>query len=108
MENTKKSEIVLARRNMNAQAVDEVVASMTKKMTRAELSRAVDDHLGRVGDAVTWNDTGVRIANLIKDGKLAEVKEEGKKRTYYMRIDASEVEAAPEAPATPPAETPAE
>jgi hypothetical protein len=86
MENTqKKSDFVLARRNLNAQAVDEVVEGMTKKMTRVELSRAVDEHLGRVGDGVTWNDTGVRIAQLLKDGKLQEVKEEGKKRTFYMK-----------------------
>ena len=106
MENTKKSDAVLARRNLNANAVDEVIQNMTKKMTRVEISRAVDEHLGRVGDGVTWNDTGVRIANLIKDGKLAEVKEEGKKRTYYMRIDATE--AAAETPAETPTETPAE
>lgn len=87
MENnvSKKSDLVLARRNLNSHAVDEVVQSMTKKMTRVELSRAVDEHLGRVGDGVTWNDTGVRIAQLLKDGALHEIKEEGKKRTYYMK-----------------------
>jgi hypothetical protein len=87
MENvSKKSDVVLARRGSNALAVDEVVSNMTKKMTRVELSRAVDEHLGRVGDGVTWNDTGVRISQLLKDGKLVEVKEEGKKRTYYMKV----------------------
>lgn len=86
MENTsKKSDLVLARRNLNAAAVDEVVANMTKKLTRVELSRAVDEHLGRVGDGVSWNDTGVRLAQLVKDGTLQEVKEEGKKRTFYAK-----------------------
>jgi hypothetical protein len=85
MENTKKSDTVLARRNLNSNAVDEVISAMTKKMTRVEISRAVDEHLGRVGDGVTWNDTGVRISQLLKDGSLFEVKEEGKKRTYYMK-----------------------
>ena len=87
MENTKKSEIVKGRRDMNFLAVEEFVKNdMTKKMTRVELSRAIDEKLGRVGDGVSWNDTGVAISLLIKEGKLQETKEEGKKRTFYMKV----------------------
>jgi hypothetical protein len=87
MENTKKSEIVKGRRDMNFVAVAEFVENdMTKKMTRVEISRAIDEKLGRVGDGVSWNDTGVAISNLLKSGKLQEVKEEGKKRTFYMKV----------------------
>lgn len=103
MENTKKSEIINARRNLNAQAVDEVVANMSKKMTRTEISRAVDEHLGRVGDGLTWNDTGIRIAQLLKAGTLQEVKEEGKKRTHYVKVAADDTPAVTEA-APPTAE----
>lgn len=87
MENTKKSEIVKGRRDMNFLAVQEFVENdMNKKMTRVEISRAIDEKLGRAGDGVSWNDTGVAIALLLKGGKLQEVKEEGKKRTYYMKV----------------------
>ena len=87
MENTKKSEIVKGRRDMNFIAVHEFVENdMTKKMTRVEISRAIDEKLGRVGDGVSWNDTGVAISLLMKSGKLQEVKEDGKKRTFYMKV----------------------
>jgi hypothetical protein len=87
MENTKKSEIVKGRRDMNFVAVQEFVENdMTKKMTRVEISRAIDEKLGRVGDGVSWNDTGVAINLLMKSGKLQEVKEEGKKRTFYTKV----------------------
>ena len=86
MENTKKSDIVKGRRDMNALAVKEFVENdMTKKMTRVEISRAIDDKLARVGDGVSWNDTGVAIMSLVKSGILVETKEEGKKRTFYMK-----------------------
>ncbi len=87
MENTKKSEIVKGRRDMNFLAVQEFVENdMSKKMTRVEISRAIDEKLGRVGDGVSWNDTGVAISLLMKSGKLQEVKEDGKKRTFYMKV----------------------
>jgi hypothetical protein len=84
---SEKSNVIKNRRDMNFVAVQEFIEKdMSKKMTRVEISRAVDEKLGRVGDGVSWNDTGVAISLLIKDGKLQEVKEEGKKRTYYMKI----------------------
>ena len=83
---TKKSDVVKGRRDMNHLGVCEVVENMTKKMTRVEISRAVDEHFGRVGDGVTWNDTGTSISLLLKSGVLQETKEEGKKRTFYMKV----------------------
>jgi hypothetical protein len=89
MENvSKKSDLVNARRSANFLAVQEFVEGMTKKLTRVEISRGVDELLGRAGDGVSWNDTGVAIAQLIKAGVLQETKEEGKKRTFYTKVAA--------------------
>lgn len=87
MSDMKKSQIVGARRDMNFAAVKDFIENdMTKKLTRVEISRAIDEKLGRVGDGVSWNDTGVAIQKMLKDGVLQEVKEEGKKRTFYMKV----------------------
>jgi hypothetical protein len=82
----KKSEVIKARRLQNDLAVEQFVASMTKPLGRADISRGVDEVLGRIGDGNSWNDTGKAIMSLLKDGKLVESKAEGKKKTLYMKV----------------------
>jgi len=103
MTDIKKSDTIKARRDMNLLVVQEFVDGMTKKVTRVEISRAIDKMVGRVGDGVSWNDTGVAIQTLMKSGVLQEVKEEGKKRTFYMKVAIENVivEGTPALPETP-------
>ena len=87
---TKKSEIVKGRRNMNHLGVMAIIEGMTKPLTRVEISRLVDQHFAREGDGVSWNDTGTSLATLVKDGVLQETKVGEKKRTFYTKVTPQE------------------
>jgi hypothetical protein len=102
--NTVAREDVKARRAQVSDAVFQVVNAATKPLSRADISRAADDILGRPGDSTSWVDGGVAIAAFIKDGLVKETKLEGKKKTLYTLVTPVEVEAEAEAEVAPAAE----
>ena len=98
-------EDVKARRAQVAGAIFQAIANAAKPLSRADISRAADDILGRQGDSTSWVDGGVALASFIKDGLVEETKAEGKKKTLYRLVAPAEAQASEALPAD---ETPAE
>lgn len=91
---------VASRRSQVADAIFQAISAAAKPLSRADISRAADDILGRPGDATSWVDGGVAIAALLKAGTIEEAKVEGKKKTLYRLVAAeTEVQAPVEEPA---------
>ena len=91
---------VASRRSQVADAIFQAISAAAKPLSRADISRAADDILGRPGDATSWVDGGVAIAAMLKDGTIEEYKAEGKKKTLYRLVAAeTEVQAPVEEPA---------
>lgn len=84
--NTLPKDERIARRKQISDAYLAVLDAATKPLSRADISRLADVVLGRPGTAVTWTDGGLALAAFVKDGLVAEWKDEGKRRTLYRRI----------------------
>jgi hypothetical protein len=75
-----------ARRKLISDAYIQVLNAANGPLTRAEISRRADTALGRPGTPVTWVDGGLALAGFVKDGLVAEWRDEGKRRTLFRRI----------------------